>query len=70
VAYDTLLATALKYPLTSRKQVNDWLRHCKANGTIVFIGLKSGERIPKLGHSHRVLVSRSSIASSRGCPPR
>lgn len=53
-SYDAIVANALKWPMTSENDVKHWLNELTRNGRIKIVGLRSGERVPKVGAGHTI----------------
>lgn len=54
IDFETLVATALRQPMTCLGDVKEWLNDWRSRGTVEFLGLNAGERALAVGKKHRV----------------
>ena len=54
VSWDTLLLTALQFPLVNEADAKAWLEGQRRDGFVEVLGLEGRETKPKLGKGHRV----------------
>jgi three-Cys-motif partner protein len=63
VPYDTIVAAAARFPMTSKAEVNEWLTAWRASGRIRFEGLVGRAKLPAMGKGHQVVVLVDRAAS-------
>lgn len=52
VGYDEAFAIAMAHPLVWEADLKNWVQSWKSEGAVDVVGLKRGERVPKLKHGH------------------
>jgi three-Cys-motif partner protein len=57
VAYDDLVAAALRHPMVRVTTLSEWLREWSQRGAVRFVGLDAKDKIPKVGRGHSVARS-------------
>jgi three-Cys-motif partner protein len=54
VTYEQLVDTALSWPLTSERELKDWLSDLRSEGRVEYLGLPPRARVPQVGKKHLV----------------